>query len=445
MFQNTKVGDLYVIREKKLDEPNHCLGLQNIGATCYMNATLQCLCHVVNLKNYFLNKQQVLKDTEKKDCPLTLEFCNVINNLWKKSFEGKSYYAPYGFKEIISKMNPLFQGVAANDSKDLILFLYENMHREINNPNIYNYIGQDDINNKELQEFRNEYYPKNSSILIDTFYFEHQNEIICSNCTIRKVNYNIYNMLVFPLEKVREFMIKENPNGFAFVKLEDCFEHYQRAETLFGNNQIYCNSCRQMTDAKNINTIYNSPEVLTIILNRGKGIQFDVNFEYPLRLNIDKFILDKSCKNNNYDLICVLTHLGPSGMSGHFVAFCKSPVDGKWYLYNDAQVSSCKDPRNQDNTLIEGIPYVLFYQKCNLKDNMITLYVRYYDKEVYIDVEKDIVISELINRIHNQYEIPINIELSLQKDNNLISLLPNTMISQYPDIKNRSIIVAQLY
>ena len=100
VLQNNVIGDLYVIREKKLDEPNHCLGLQNIGATCYMNATLQCLCHVVNLKNYFLNKQQLLKDIENKDCPLTMEFSNVINNLWKKTYEGKSYYAPYGFKEL---------------------------------------------------------------------------------------------------------------------------------------------------------------------------------------------------------------------------------------------------------------------------------------------------------------------------------------------------------
>jgi hypothetical protein len=252
-------------------------------------------------------------------------------------------------------------------------------------------------------------------------------------------------MLVFPLEKVREYMIQKNHNCLKSVKLEDCFEHYKRDEKLFGSNQIYCNSCRQMADASNINMIYNSPEVLTIILNRGKGLQFEVNFEYPLRLNIDKFILDKTCKNNNYDLICVLTHLGPSGMSGHFVAFCKSPVDGKWYLYNDAQVSSCKDPRNQDNTMIEGIPYVLFYQKCYVKENMITLYVRYYDKEVYVDIEKDIIISELINRIHIQYEIPLNIMLYLQLDDNLIPLLPNNMISQYPNIKDRSIIVAQNY
>ena len=251
-------------------------------------------------------------------------------------------------------------------------------------------------------------------------------------------------MLVFPLEKVREYLSQKYQNGFESVTLKDCFEHYEQDEKLFGNSQIYCNYCHQMSDASNINRIYNSPEVLTIILNRGKGLQFDVRFDYPLKINIDRFIVDKNCKNNTFELICVLTHLGESGMSGHFVAFCKSPTDGNWYLYNDSQVKDCIAPKNQDNTITEGIPYVLFYQKCH-NTNTITLYVKYIDKEVYIEVDKEITISELINKVHIKYSFPKNLQLYLQTDNNLILLLYSDKISQYPDIKDFSKIVAKIY
>ena len=448
MVQNMNLGIFYLVRDKserKIKEPNHCLGLENIGATCYMNATIQCLCHVLNLKKYFLNKQLVMNDIQNKQCPLTMEFFNVINNLWRESFEGKKYYAPTGFKNIISQMNPLFKGIAANDSKDLIIFLYENIHKEINNPNVQNYQFQNIMNDPDLQEFRNDYYPKNASIMINTFYFEHQNKLICSRCTFTRVSYNIYNILVFPLEKVREYMQQKYPKGFEKVKLEDCFEHYQRGEKLSGSNQIYCNRCGIMTDAENINTIYNSPEVLTIILNRGKGIQFDVYFEYPLELNIDNFVLDKTCKNNHYELICVLTHLGPSGMSGHFVAFCKSPVDGKWYLYNDAQVNNVADPRDRDNTLIEGLPYVLYYQKKKIGPNKITLYIKYYDKQLYIDVEKEITISELIKRLNEKYQIPTNLQISMEFNNNVMLLNPGATIAQYPFIQDKTILYAKVF
>ena len=38
-------------------------------------------------------------------------------------------YSPNSFKEVLSKENPLFEGVAANDSKDLFNFLLERFHQ----------------------------------------------------------------------------------------------------------------------------------------------------------------------------------------------------------------------------------------------------------------------------------------------------------------------------
>ena len=44
-------------------------------------------------------------------------------------------------------------------------------------------------------------------------------------------------------------------------------------------------------------------------------------------------------------------------MSGRFIAFCKSFVDGKWYKYNDAIVS----PSSFNEAKNTGVPYILFY------------------------------------------------------------------------------------
>ena len=62
-----------------------------------------------------------------------------------------------------------------------------------------------------------------------------------------------------------------------------------------------------------------------------------------------------------YNLYGVITHYGQSGPSAHFLAFCKSPINNKWYRYNDAAVT---DVNNLQTDVINfGNPYILFYQK----------------------------------------------------------------------------------
>ena len=309
--------------------PNHGLGLENIGATCYMNATLQCLSNIKSFKNYFQNREVVQKDINNRNGRLSNAFVELVNKIWENTYE--TYYAPYNFKNLISELNPLFRGVQANDSKDLIIFIYETLHTELNNPNSDNKIlaklNNENIPN-DLKIFRQNYYSQNYSIITNIFYAEQTSNLACYSCQCNKVSYNIYNFLIFPLEKIRLYLIKKNPNGILNVTLYDCFEQNEEKELLSGPNQIYCNNCRRQSNALSFNKLYNCPEVLTIILNRGKGLEFSVEFDFPMILNIENYVIDKKC-GTKYDLIGVLTHLGESGMSGHFIAYCKSPIDSK--------------------------------------------------------------------------------------------------------------------
>jgi ubiquitin carboxyl-terminal hydrolase 4/11/15 len=116
------------------------IGLNNIGATCYMNSTLQCLSNTKELTNYFLTKY-----TEKQNNIMTNEYHKLIVNLWNKE-NNNSSYSPYSFKEVLSKENPLFAGIAANDSKDLINFLLERFHLELNNNNNNNNANDNYVN-----------------------------------------------------------------------------------------------------------------------------------------------------------------------------------------------------------------------------------------------------------------------------------------------------------
>jgi len=345
------------------------VGLNNIGATCYMNATLQCLSNTTKLTVYFLKMFKYEYNNKKKI--MSNEYYNVVKNLWDKNNTNRSF-SPYSFKEKLSQENPLFKGIQANDSKDLINFLLERFHLELNEPgkeqNNNNYvINQNDQLNesKMLNIFINEFKLKYNSIISHLFYGMIETKSQCMRCKNIKYNFQVYSFLEFPLEQVNKFCFNHgkrqnyNNNKNPDVDLYECFEYNRNLELMTGDNQMYCNICNSNEDALYGTQIYSAPNYLIINLNRGRGAVYECKVNFPEQLNLLNFITYKK-ENIVFELYAVISHLGPSSMSGHFVAYCKRREDDhyKWYLFNDAIVSECKNKEEYRN----GMPYILFYK-----------------------------------------------------------------------------------
>ena len=65
---------------------------------------------------------------------------------------------------------------------------------------------------------------------------------------------------------------------------------------------------------------------------------------------------------NVFELVGIVSHLGESGMGGHFIAFCKHSMDNKWRCYNDSTVTE-----SQNDFLDKGVPYILFYKNTEVQ------------------------------------------------------------------------------
>ena len=330
------------------------IGLQNIGATCYMNATLQCLSHITGLRDYLLreDKYQSLKFNKDK-CKLSFALAEVLYNLWKVL--NHDYYEPEYFKKMIGEMNPIFKGVAANDPKDLIFFLLETMHGELNKPPNkemnHNYFVNNQNFNAVFQDFLIHFTNENRSIICDLFYGLTNSMTICGGCRTMIHNVQAINIFFFPLEEVRKFMNYPNP----FVYIEDCFRYYEKQDFY---PSFYCNNCRRLYPGYNQTKIIYAPPTLIINLNRGRGLQFNIGIGFSEYLNIRNYVFanDSPCY---YELIGVISHLGSNDMGGHFIAFCKNRIYNgcQWYKYNDGMVTLSSF--QEASTF--GIPYVLFY------------------------------------------------------------------------------------
>ena len=356
-------------------------GLYNIGSTCYMNSTLQCLLHVSPLAEYFIEVYSKQKHCEKllkinDSAPtkgkISKAFYGIIKSIAQKNIErvnnpmkpktniyGKSNsmseaVSPDIFQKTVGTFNPQFRNLEANDSKDLILYLLQAMHQELNywtnNPSFNGYPNQYNRVNT-FQAFICSYDATNKSIISDLFYGTSENTTKCEVC----------NNIIYNFQKI-EFLTfgvcKYNQKDF---NLYNGFDDYIKIDKLTGDNQYYCNNCKKLCDAQIKTTILIPPAYLLINIDYGKNkIYMPSSINYDEEIDISKYVSLNVGKSNKYKIIGICSHLGDSGMYGHYVAYCKNNKDKKWYEFNDSFVSETNSNKIK---YTGGTPYLLLYER----------------------------------------------------------------------------------
>ena len=275
----------------------------------------------------------------------------LLENLWEN--DKINVQSPFHFQELMEKI----QGNLVNNSKDIILFFLENMHKEltviknVKQKNDNNYLDEYNFYSS-LNSFIYYFKRNNKSIISEIFYGINNSQIKCLNCNSIKNNINCYNIIITPLVEINKYK-KHNKNNIITIK--DCFEYNQKNNDLMG----YCNKCNKMANSVNNTTLITGPKVLILKLNNEKLFQYNIKLNFEEYIDINEFIYFKNT-SNKYKLIGIITYFSESEknrMNGRFLAFCKSFGDNNWYKYNDSIVnlSNFKEIKNT------GIPHMLFY------------------------------------------------------------------------------------
>ena len=326
------------------------VGLRNVGLTCYMNSTLQCLLHIPELNNFFLNVYLNQKDNfdsinkaAETGGKLSKGYFDLLMLVIEKNLENRpsKSVTPNCFHNIIGNLNPQFSAYDANDSKDLLLFLIQSMHDELN------YYGDkklkvvppcdQTIPQKALEFFLEVNNELNLSIFSYLFYGIFKSETECLKCHQKFYNFQYFQILSFPLY---EFKSKKQFN------LYQGFKNYIKTEHMRGDNQCFCQNCQKLTDSDVNTRIYYTPPYLIINLDYGKNKKYnpgEINFGRSLDLT---GFTDEVCTKKNYQLVSISSHIGRSGVSGHYIAYCRNPFqrddDDIWYEFNDSSVTQVK-------------------------------------------------------------------------------------------------------
>ena len=325
-----------------------------------INYVIQCLKNCQDLSKCILhhNSYKLFTNNIQK-YPISLLTANIMKIDFQNNYN--LYNAEIQkFKDYIE--NKYY--IDLEDPKKVYEFILDNIHKENkkyfnqNNVQIPNF--NDD--RKKIFDFYfwNIYKPENTSRISEIFYGVREVLIKCGKCNKPNYEYYIFKYIEFQIEEIIQIamnnppnLIQQNRDG-SFLKLlqnkitlEKCFEYYLN---YFKKNQsiYYCKIC----SSKNDNYDYNNkiiilPNVLCIVIKRNEGTIFNVHI--PESLDISKY-LESFVEKKKYELIAVISY-DISNNKNNLFSKRKYKLNKNWYNHLDNN--------------IQGLPYMIFYQKKN--------------------------------------------------------------------------------
>jgi ubiquitin carboxyl-terminal hydrolase 2/21 len=331
-------------------------GLTNLGNTCFLNSTMQVLSHTYELNN-FLNMKTYNKLLNKKyDSVLLIEWDALRELLWKEN----CIVSPVKFVSVVQKLakikgQELFTGFNQNDLPEFLIFVIDCFHNALSrevNMTIQGNV-KDDKDNIAVKCFERikQMYEKDYSEIWNMFYGIHVSQLENSETNeLVSITPEPYFIINLPI-----------PENNKEPSLIDCFNLYVEGELLDG---VKNEQTGEQYAAKKKIMFWSFPNILVIDIKRfnSNNRKNQVFVDFPLEnLDLSKYVIGYNNESYVYDLYAVCNHSG-SSLGGHYTSFVKN-ANGKWYHYNDTNVSEV----SLTQQIKSPKAYCFFYRKRQIK------------------------------------------------------------------------------
>ncbi|KAL9932875.1 hypothetical protein V8E36_008130 [Tilletia maclaganii] len=352
-------------------------GLKNLGNSCYMNATLQCLSATVPLAEFFLDGRY--KKAINRSNPLGTQgqlaeaFAQLVRVMWSELYD---FVSPVTFREAITRFAPTFRGYEQHDSQEFLIFLLDGLHEDLN------YVIQKPpavemtpAREAELETLPQQiasakewsiYKQRNDSLIVNWFQGQFRNKMTCLTCGKTSTTYNAFMYLSLPLPSGR---------SYSRVSLYDCLDAFVRQEVLDKADAWFCPQCKKARKATKKLSISRLPAILLIHLKRFsfKGPftdKIETQVTFPLQeLDLTRYMppplpatgpeVPPVSKSQHppyiYDLYGVTHHFG-SLNTGHYTASIRN--FGEWWYCDDSRTVKSDERQINSNS-----PYVLWFRR----------------------------------------------------------------------------------
>ncbi|OHT10220.1 hypothetical protein TRFO_20511 [Tritrichomonas foetus] len=319
-FGRTQYSEWDIDGDSNIVSSNGHCGLSNLGATCFLNSTLQQFFSIPVLRkavieyngnDQFMNQLRILF-AEMYLSKGQLQSPNKLVEVWT-GWDGEP-------------MDPLIQQDAVEFTQMLI----------------------DKLESGLTREFMNDIF---GGTTLDKF------------------------------EGISDHFISQSEQSFSSFTLpiqgssnvDEAFLKYQNPDFFTGENQYFAESLNKKIDAKKYAILGKLPRVLIMQLSRfeydyrlGNRTKINSTFHFPSMLDLSKYTTNDINQEHIYSIHGVVMHHGAADF-GHYTSYIKDKETNKWFLYNDSSVSEV----NEYEVLLNGSGqqrknssgYILFYER----------------------------------------------------------------------------------